>query len=164
MKTLKLKFPLLLIALTLLIVCTVIAYPTLTNRAKTYYDLSGNPIALKNKKNQWTLINYWATWCDACYEEVPDLNRFYAEQTSYNAQLIGVNYDQLKTESLETLTKKMGVHFPTLKTDPKDSLNLAEIQGLPMTFIFDPQGHLKKTLYGKQTQAKIIKTLTTLQK
>ena len=63
------------------------------------YDSQGNPISLKQYQGKWIIINYWASWCGPCLEEMPTLNKLYHE---YPNQLIilGVSFDGLNAEKI----------------------------------------------------------------
>ena len=117
-------------------------------------DSNGQPVNLTQHPNRWLVINYWATWCGPCRKEIAELNAFYQKHRS-DALLYGVEYDHLPLDKLRQASHSMGIQYPMLLTDPAESLKLDPISTVPMTFVFDPEGHLHKVLPGPQTQASL---------
>ena len=114
------------------------------------HDLSEKLIPFSSLKGKWVMINYWASWCEACLEEIPTLNQFYAEN-KHKLSVFAVNYDAQTTLIQQQLIKKYHIAYPSLQVDPADALKLGDIRGVPVTFVFDPNGQLNDTLYGGQT-------------
>ena len=108
----------------------------------------GNTLQLDELRGQWVVINYWAIWCKPCIQEIPELNKL-AEMPQVT--VLGVNYDGISGEELDQQLQKLGVTFPTLKTDPAAQLGLARPVVLPTSLVLDPQGQLSDTLVGPQT-------------
>jgi len=113
------------------------------------------PIPWGSLHGKWVFINYWASWCESCLNEIHTLNRFYAANKSQVA-VFNVNYEQLSEGDLTTLVRRLHIHYPTLGEDPADTLNLGDITVLPLTFVFNPKGQLVQRLYGEQNQAQLI--------
>lgn len=116
----------------------------------TLIDMHGKKIPFDSLKGKWVFINYWASWCQPCLDEIPALNKFNQTKPD-NVILFGVNFDALPLENQLQLIKKFNINYPGLSEDPSDTLQLGNVKGVPATFVFDPQGHLKTTLYGSQT-------------
>lgn len=114
--------------------------------------LTGNNIKLSDYRGKWIIINYWASWCEPCAKEIPQLNAFYKSHVGKDAIVLGVNYDGLALTKLAELVKKMGIQYPVLTKDPKNLIGVEHIPGLPATYVISPQGKLVQSLYGEQTQ------------
>lgn len=112
--------------------------------------LNETPLSFEELKGKWVFINYWASWCQPCLDEIRELNQFYKTQKD-RVQLFGVNYDMLPAQEQWRLIKKLHIHYPNLEEDPAKLLALGDIPGVPATFVFNPNGKLVKTLYGPQT-------------
>ena len=119
-------------------------------------DLEGKNIPFDNLKGKWVIINYWASWCSSCLEEISELNQFYKNNKSKVA-LFAVNYDNLSRARQSALIRKYKINYPSLKGNPAGLLNLGDIRGVPATFVFNPQGQLSATLYGPQTSKSLTK-------
>lgn len=127
------------------------------------HDTQGNQIQLKNLKNKWIIVNYWASWCPSCMEEVPELNRFY--QNNHKDVLIyGVNYDRLPRQSLIRAVSRTNIEFPVLVEDPSRVLQLNSVVYLPTTFILNPEGKVVKKIVGPSTERSLLATISKLQR
>ena len=122
-------------------------------------EINGRPFSFSQLEGKWVFINYWATWCQFCLDEIPEFNRFYDRYKNQDIQVFAVNFDGLPIVKQKKLIKQLDIHYPSLKYDPSNILHLGDIQGLPITFVFDPQGHLNTKLYGGQTYDRLNKLL-----
>jgi len=121
------------------------------NANNSLQDLSGREISFDDLKGKWVFINYWASWCETCLLEIPELNRFYEENKNKNIEVFAVNFDALPVNKIKRLIKKYDIRYPSLKNDPREFLNLGDITGVPVTFVFNPEGQLTDALYGGQS-------------
>lgn len=108
---------------------------------------------------QWLVINYWAQWCAPCRKETPQLNRLQERLQHKGVRVLGVNYDQLQGEELLADSQLLGIVFTVLSDDPALRFNLPAAQGLPATYIVDPQGQLVSQLQGEQTEQSLLDVL-----
>ncbi|WP_242603903.1 TlpA disulfide reductase family protein [Legionella impletisoli] len=129
----------------------VLIYNNTVFAAHTLRDIHGHEIPLASLKGKWVYINYWASWCGPCLEEIPELNRFYNRYKSQNVVMLGVNYDALPLYEQKQLVREIGIKYPNLSEDPSSFFHIRDIRGVPVTFVFNPDGKLRKTLYGPQT-------------
>lgn len=106
-------------------------------------------LQLDELRGQWVLINYWATWCKPCIQEIPELNalaRQYPEVT-----VLGVNFDGSRGEELAQQVSELGIEFAILEQDPAAALGTTRPSVLPTTLVLGPDGELRATLIGPQT-------------
>jgi len=122
-------------------------------------QINGQDIPLSTLSGKWVLINYWASWCKSCLEEIPEFNRFYDTIKHQQVALFAVNYDALPVDKQQQLIKQLDIHYPSLKEDPAKALELGDIRGVPVTYVFNPQGVLAATLYGGQTAKTLKRTM-----
>jgi thiol-disulfide isomerase/thioredoxin len=93
------------------------------------------------------LLNVWATWCEPCREEMPDIVRFYRENQQRGLRLVLVSGDSIEEKaSVEKFLSEQGVHFPTfIKTgsdmDFIDGIDSRWNGDLPVSLLFDAQGN-----------------------
>lgn len=110
-------------------------------------DLSGKSIRLEDFKGKVVVINFWATWCPPCLEEIPDLIMFQKNNGKKGVQIIGVNYMERADEArLKEFVKAQGINYPIVHdTDEKIeefAKALGGIYGLPVTVVIDRGGKL----------------------
>ena len=114
-------------------------------------DLDGNAISLKSLKGKWVFINYWASWCNPCIDEISQLNRLYENNKTRHVAVYAVNYDVISLSKQKRLIKQFHIRYPSLKSRSLRELHLGDITVVPVTFVFNPRGELATTLYGGQT-------------
>ncbi|STX50042.1 thiol-disulfide oxidoreductase [Legionella busanensis] len=112
--------------------------------------LNGEKIPFTSLKGKWVLINYWASWCQPCLDEIKELNQFY-QLNKDKIYLFAVNFDELSNHEQLGLIKKLNINYPSLAHDPRAMLKLGDLRGVPATFVFDPAGNFREALYGGQT-------------
>jgi thiol-disulfide isomerase/thioredoxin len=98
---------------------------------------------------QWRIINIWAEWCKPCWQEIPELNHFFATQEKTGVKLLGFNFDELARAELVILKEKMSIQFPVLTQWP-ELWTKPEIKGLPATIILSPDDQIINILWGPQ--------------
>lgn len=123
-------------------------------------DNHGQKTTLSDLKGKWVYINYWAGWCQTCVDEIPEFNRFYKKHKNDQVVLFGVNYDSLPLFERNSLINRFAILYPNLLNDPAKVLNLGDIRGVPVTFIFNPEGTLVDTLYGGQSAKTLEKVMS----
>ena len=110
--------------------------------------VNGITFNLSDYKGKWVIINYWASWCKKCFEEIPELNAFYNAHKNDDIIVFGVNYDQIQGDSLKKLAERMGIQFPILTSDPAIMLGISHVPEIPTTYLITPEGKVKTQLIG----------------
>jgi len=105
-------------------------------------DTNGNVIEKNNYKGQVTIINFWATWCPPCVQEIPSLNRLKKKMHGLPFELISINYAEEKKTILEFM-KKVNVEFPVLLDKDGGFAKKWNVITYPSTFIIDKEGKIK---------------------
>lgn len=116
----------------------------------TLIEFSGKKIPFSSLQGKWVMINYWASWCQPCLDEINELNAFYYRHHQ-QVEIYAVNFDGVSLPQQHQLIKTYHITYPSLRDDPAEDLALGELVGVPATFVFNPQGQLVNTLYGGQT-------------
>lgn len=129
-----------------------------SSHSTEFHDNLGNTIQFSDLKDNWIIINYWASWCNSCKQEIPELNKFYKTNKNKNIKLFGVNYDGLTGRKLKKEISRFKIQYPVLLKNPDKLLSLGNIAVLPATFIINPKGKITKKLLGPQT-AKTLKNI-----
>jgi thiol-disulfide isomerase/thioredoxin len=121
----------------------------------------GTPLNLSALKGKTVILNFWATWCPPCIEEMPDLNALHPELQSKNIELLGIAIDSL--DNVQEFLAKTPVNYPIIiaTTQGLDMLkDFGNTQGgLPYTVILDEHGKQILTKAGRIHQADIKNTL-----
>lgn len=118
----------------------------------------GKPLAMSSFRGKLVLVNFWATWCPPCVEELPLLDFFYQENKDKNIQVVGLAVDQ--PSAVRTWLQARPLNFPVGMaglggTDLSKSLgNLAG--GLPFTVLFAPSGELLQRKIGKMSPEDLV--------
>lgn len=126
-------------------------------------DTNGNTFTKDNYKGRVTIINFWATWCPPCIEEIPSLNRLKNKLQNEAVDLISINYaEDLKT--IKDFMKKVNVEFPVLLDKNGKFAKQWNVITYPSTFIIDTKGNI---VYGVNAaiewdSPKVIKQITEL--
>jgi thiol-disulfide isomerase/thioredoxin len=141
------------------LILSLIFFTLSANATDSLQDLSGREISFADLKGKWVFINYWASWCETCLAEIPELNRFYEENKDNNVAFFAVNFDALPVHKIQRLIRKYDIRYPSLKNDPREFLNLGDISGVPVTFVFNPEGQLTDALYGGQSAENLKRAL-----
>lgn len=112
-------------------------------------DLDGNTVKAKDFRGQWLVINYWATWCAPCRDEMPELVKFQAENAD-NVQVVGIAYEDAAVEKLQSFAADFNISYPLLTIDVYNPPGFAEEGGLglPTTIVYNPEGMRHKKHMG----------------
>ena len=125
----------------------------------TLKDTAGIQHQLSDYKGKWVLVNYWATWCPPCLEEVPDLVNLYDRRRKKDLMVIGVIFDFKNQKEVSDYVDDMLMSYPIVLGDDAVTAQIGTAEVMPTTFIYNPKGELvkiKRGLISKQYIEKII--------
>ena len=105
-------------------------------------DISGNTVLKRNFKDKVTVVNFWATWCPPCIEEIPSLNRLRRSLQDMPFELISINYAENRNEVIEFM-KRVKVEFPVLMDLNGEYSKQWHVVAYPSTFLIGPDGTIK---------------------
>jgi len=104
-------------------------------------DLTGRPLSLAGSHGKVILLNFWATWCGPCREEIPDL---IALQKRYKdrLQIIGISVDDDDPDVVKKVVDQTGINYPVALASPEVRMAYGGIVALPTSFVLDSEGRV----------------------
>ena len=108
---------------------------------------AGKPVSLADLKGQVVLINFWASWCGPCRQEMPILDQLYRSYQAAGFTLVGVNVEPSSGDAAKFL-KSTPVSFPILFDPDSKVSKLYEVSGMPSTVIVDRTGKVRYVHHG----------------
>lgn len=109
-------------------------------------DLAGRTVRLSSFRGRPALVNFWATWCDACREEMPALERIF-RRSGGRFSVIGVSIDE-DVAKVPPFARAHGLTFPILLADRQAVAGYA-IRGLPTAYLIDAEGRIVRRWVGE---------------
>lgn len=115
-------------------------------------DTDGKTHTLAGYKGKWVLVNYWATWCPPCLEEIPDLIALHGNKKN-NLVVIGVAMDYRNAKQVTDFAEGLLVDYPIVLGTPQIVNQIGPVQGLPTTYLYNPEGKMVAQQVGSITRA-----------
>jgi thiol-disulfide isomerase/thioredoxin len=117
-------------------------------------DSKGKVHNLSDYKGKWVLVNFWATWCPPCLDEIPDLIALH-EQKNSKVAVIGVAMDYQNSKQVIEFADSMFISYPIVLGNQKMAAQIGPVEGLPTTYLYNPQGKMVAQNVGAVTRAAI---------
>ena len=112
-------------------------------------DLQGSAVSLASLKGKVVLVNFWATWCEPCREEMPSLQKLRKRMEQRPFEVITINYGEARERAVDFSTK-LGLTLPVLLDPGKNTAEAWKVRGLPMTFLVDARGKVRYWTFGER--------------
>lgn len=109
-------------------------------------DLAGKTVDLTSFRGKPVLVSFWATWCDTCKAEMPDVERLY-RRSGGKYSVIGVSMDENASVIVPPFLKEYRVTFPILVANSKVANSYA-VRGLPTAYLIDAEGRIARRWVG----------------
>lgn len=111
-------------------------------------DLTGKTHRLADHRGKWVLVNYWATWCPPCLEEIPYLVNLHDQYKESRLVVIGIAFDYKSPQEVTQFVDDMLISYPIVLGTPEIAKQFGASSILPTSFVFNPEGKLVKTRHG----------------
>ena len=108
---------------------------------------AGENLRLSEYRGDVVMINFWATWCGPCRQEMPLLDELYSRYQRVGFNLLGVNIDDDSRRAMKMIDE-LGVNFPVLFDATKEVSNLYQVDAMPVTVIVDREGNVRHVHQG----------------
>ena len=114
----------------------------------TLNDLDGNPVSLADSDGQVRIVDFWATWCPPCVEEVPMYKELHAEYGDRGVRILAISMDNEEDlDAVKAFVAKYEITYTSLMDDGEVSRQY-EAAGLPATYLLDQKGRMVKSFVG----------------
>jgi peroxiredoxin len=110
-------------------------------------DLAGKTVSLASFRGKPVLINFWATWCDTCRVEMPDIEKLHNRLSPKGVVILGVSMDDNAYTAVPPFIKEHKITFPILVADRQVSAGYA-VRGLPTAYLIDAEGRIARRWVG----------------
>jgi thiol-disulfide isomerase/thioredoxin len=119
-----------------------------------FKDMQGHEQRLQDYRGKWVLVNFWATWCPPCLEEIPDLISLSEAHKNKDLAVIGVALDSTRESVTEFVAKKK-ISYPVVFGDYDLAAQVGEVDALPTSYLYDPSGKLVSYQQGMVTRSSV---------
>lgn len=108
---------------------------------------TGENLRLSEYRGDVVMINFWATWCGPCRQEMPLLDELYGRYHRVGFNLLGVNIDDDITRALR-MVEELDLHFPVVFDTRKEVSRLYNVEAMPATILVDREGKIRHVHHG----------------
>jgi thiol-disulfide isomerase/thioredoxin len=137
-----------LLAVAVLAGCSRPASPASDVPQFSFSSLEGKTVAMKDLSNKVVIVDFWATWCGPCREEIPHLNELYSEFKGKGLEIVGISMDTDGTDGVKDFAREFRIQYPIVMGNEKVAESFGGIIGLPTTFLIDRKGRIAKKYIG----------------
>jgi len=127
----------------------------------TLPDLDGRPQAIAQWRDKILVVNYWASWCAPCVEEIPAFSRLQRQYAAQGVQFVGIGIDNVENmqafvKATPISVKATPISYPLLVADPAASqMPGLQIKGLPYTLVIGPDGRVQGSRLGRLDESRL---------
>ncbi len=108
---------------------------------------NGENLRLSEYRGDVVMVNFWATWCGPCRQEMPLLDELYSRYERVGFSLLGVNIDDNSSKAMD-MVSELGVSFPVLFDSRKEVSKLYQVEAMPVTVLIDREGTVRYVHHG----------------
>jgi thiol-disulfide isomerase/thioredoxin len=134
----------------------------------TFLDLQGQSVPLASLKGKVVLVNFWATWCDPCKDEIPDLIELQEKYAGRGFTVLGVAMDDegksivqpfVQKTQFDTGGRSVNINYPIVIGNDDVATKFGGLFGFPVSFVISRDGKLEKKYLGELTKDEMEKEI-----
>ena len=122
----------------------------------TLTSLDGERYTLSKLRGKVVLVNFWATWCAPCRQEIPDLSRLHTRYKDRDFMVLGISMDEISPKKIQKFARNYKISYPVLHGPQSElgkiSKSYGGIQAIPTTFLIDKQGNIRARYIGARSE------------
>lgn len=123
----------------------------------TLKDLSGKDISLQDLRGKVVFLNFWATWCGPCRDEIPGFVEAYSQYKDKGMSIIGISVDETGTGPVVKFAEKFRINYPVVMANNKLIKDYAPGHFIPVTVVIDKNGKIREKKIGYMNKETLIK-------
>jgi thiol-disulfide isomerase/thioredoxin len=110
--------------------------------------IDGRVFDLADYKGKVVLLNFWATWCPPCRQEIPELIKIQRQYRNRGLQIVGVTYPPENSSDVRHFARRRKMNYPIVLGTKETKLMFSASETLPVTVIIDSAGNLRDAIEG----------------
>ena len=111
-------------------------------------DLEGKVVGLSSFSGKVVILDFWATWCPPCRQEIPHFINLYQQYRAQGLEIVGIALDQGGKPAVEPFVQESGINYTILFPNDRVERDYGNIRAIPTTFVLDRKGIIRKKYIG----------------